>query len=888
MSTNLNKLLVVWHGQLHESVTKANDAGKVVEKREAAVMSFETPLSGQTCAELITKILQQNLLPGLLTTLDGKEYVTPARLDSEIEDTVLSKGGRVNVVDLQSVLNIDFRYIEARARLLLDRKQDAWVITYFEKMDMEINRVLADAGWVSIGTLCQKFHLSLQFLQKHIEKRVEKAINGRTDPSFPGIVFTDRYAVELKTIIADLINGLSSPIQVSTIQTQNNLPEPLFYPLLESLIKEGGFFGSFKGRREKAVYTPNSFKTAQSDSAKAFVRQNGYIGTLAEFISTFRHSQFIFLLHVHTKVQRVLKFPLNGFSEYYNIIKLEIDDPPRDFLKREFPSILLLDTCAVTQSVVATVEASVEEVVQNDSWLDITLERQLVNIHDAEHTSFSSCTLSQHLAPSCFTDADVSALLRSLPILKSRPQLSKSSSTATADHSPMILASYVTTTGFIQQCTVAMRLYLQKKASGVVQANSRDDAKRSEGGDAADEEGSVAVTKKVKGGGRPSVKDGKRKKDLKGKVGAGDDESDGISQGEISFQLSLVFQDLDTDLRDLIAARLIKQLTEEYSQILKSVYLPAIPAEELDEAGDRTRSAERKRRMEELAGRANEAWCHIRLYTKGLAVFEGGTCRYTSSEPVTLFAFICVDNNVRASLEKHLLRTICLELIDLVIVQQAFVHHLQQWVPSGDDDARANALATRVLTEEQLHQLVERLPEEVRGGLVKVRKSASNGKVGWERRKERCAVDRGGQEFVIIVDFMSNFEIHMGVLSHLPLRKIDKKVERQALHQIHVSLLTQLRAASASNAAFVLHLVSLLLFQSSYGVPLHASGKFVPKIVRQLEPALKQAGQQDRAAKLAALQVAIVGSMRGEGGPIDEAAVEEVRRFGLEAVAKEG
>lgn len=60
----------------------------------------------------------------------------------------------------------------------------------------------------------------------------------------------------------------------------------------------------------------------------------------------------------------------------------------------------------------------------------------------------------------------------------------------------------------------------------------------------------------------------------------------------------------------------------------------------------------------------------------------------------------------------------------------------------------------------------------------------------------------------------------------------------------------------------------------------------MPKIVRQLEPALKQAGQQDRAAKLAALQVAIVESMRGEGGPIDEATVEEVRRFGLEAVAK--
>lgn len=108
---------------------------------------------------------------------------------------------------------------------------------------------------------------------------------------------------------------------------------------------------------------------------------------------------------------------------------------------------------------------------------------------------------------------------------------------------------------------------------------------------------------------------------------------------------------------------------------------------------------------------------------------------FNTYQYVILFAFIYIDDNVRASLEKHLLRTICLELIDLIIVQQAFVHHLQQWVPGSGNDTRADAepnapLAMSVLTEEQLRQLVERLPEEVKDGLVKVRKSASNGKVG--------------------------------------------------------------------------------------------------------------------------------------------------------------
>ncbi|RUS25600.1 hypothetical protein BC938DRAFT_471911 [Jimgerdemannia flammicorona] len=752
--------------------------------------SPSTLLSEQTCADLILKAIQLNLLPGLLTTLDGKEFVTPARLDSEIEEAVSTKGGRVNVMDLQGVLNVDFRYIEARAKSLLERKRGAWVLlggeiinsTFFDEMDTEINTILSDVGWVSIGTLCQNFHFSLHFLlqvrhrrctrpQKfltrlHIEDRLEKSIHGRTDMSFPGIVFTDRYAIQLKTTIAKLIDDIDSPTPVSTILTQNNLPEPLFYPLLESLIKQGGFNGSFRGRREKAVYTPDSFKAAQAESVKAFVSQNGYI-------------------------------------EYYSVAKLNTEELPRDFLRREFPGIMLLETCAATQSVVATVEASVEEMVQNDSWLDVT-----------------------HLVPPCFTDADTASLLQSLAALK--PHSQKSPSAATVEHAPLILGSYVTTTGFVQRCAEAMHAYMQKKASGVLVMDSKDDE--------AGEEDTATAGKRGKGGTKAGTKDGRKKNNAKGKNGVGEGESeDGISQREISLQIGLAFHDLDADLCDLIATRLAKQLAEQYVLLARSVYLPALPAEEPGEA-------KRKRRISELADRVNEAWFQARLCARGVGVFE--------------------DENVRASLEKHVLRTMCLELIDLVIVQQAFVYRLQQWLSFVGTNPET-PLMVGILTDEQLHKIVERLPEEVKIGLTNVRKSAGNGK--------------------IIADFLSSFETHVGLLSHLPLKKLDKKIERQTLHRIRVSLLTQLRAAPASNSALVLHLVSLILFQTCFGVPLHASGKFVPKIVRQLEPALARAGHQNQAARLAALQIAVVESVKGGGVPVEVAAVEQVRMIGLEA-----
>jgi len=35
-------------------------------------------------------------------SLSGREYVTPAQLESDIEDEILRAGGRVNIVDLQA------------------------------------------------------------------------------------------------------------------------------------------------------------------------------------------------------------------------------------------------------------------------------------------------------------------------------------------------------------------------------------------------------------------------------------------------------------------------------------------------------------------------------------------------------------------------------------------------------------------------------------------------------------------------------------------------------------------------------------------------------------------------------------------------------------------
>ena len=49
---------------------------------------------------------------------------------------------------------------------------------------------------------------------------------------------------------------------------------------------------------------------------------------------------------------------------------------------------------------------------------------------------------------------------------------------------------------------------------------------------------------------------------------------------------------------------------------------------------------------------------------------------------------------------------------------------------------------------------------------------------------------------------------------------------------------------SANTAPQLLHLTSLVIFQSLFQIPLYISGKFVPVIITEIKPKLDSAGQE--------------------------------------------
>lgn len=74
-------------------------------------------MSERNCIEIITKLIENKLLDVIFTN-DGKEYVTPQHLGKEIKNELYIHGGRINLVDLAQILNVNLSQISKVAFVL--------------------------------------------------------------------------------------------------------------------------------------------------------------------------------------------------------------------------------------------------------------------------------------------------------------------------------------------------------------------------------------------------------------------------------------------------------------------------------------------------------------------------------------------------------------------------------------------------------------------------------------------------------------------------------------------------------------------------------------------------------------------------------------------------
>ncbi|KAL3882424.1 hypothetical protein ACJMK2_028766 [Sinanodonta woodiana] len=548
-------------------------------------------LSERNLIEIVTKLVELRLVE-VIYTLDGKEYLTPQELTKEIKEELFVHGGRINLVELQQELNVDFSHIETKVNEIVKHDRNLTLVlgqlidkSYLDRIAEEVNDNLKEQGHVTVGELTKLYDLPADFLSE--------------------------------------------------------------------LLQKGQLAGSLSGgKHENATYIPDIYSKAQNEYVDCFYRQNGYL-------------------------------------EYDSLIRMGISDP-KGFIKKRYKSELLLylSTCCAGHAIQDQMDASIEEALSNEAWVDVM----------------------PHL-PSVFSPSDAGQLLGNY--LKSHPGLI------------LCCDTIVTTDKFIQSSYELFKPLMQAKAekdskSHPIFLNPDEDKKaalkssgetdkqekqelygKDERKEQRRKKATMAMPPSWKKNHLPGIHSTKhcgggtqgrevKTKSLKKKGKSSDfdnasaeDKAKPSSKGQ---QLELVFmtqEEIEKTLKQdkqykncpeefisEIAHKIIRPLTRQYQEIAKSIFLQNTGVDS---------SFARRKTQGDLEEKLSGLWTNAILFEKGMKLFS---------------------EEVQLQLGRHLLRTVCTDIVNLVLNSVATEHML-----SVAEEAQ--------ISPEGRAKLIQKLPKDV-------------------------------------------------------------------------------------------------------------------------------------------------------------------------------
>ncbi|CAO2580279.1 E3 UFM1-protein ligase 1 [Lemmus lemmus] len=558
-------------------------------------------LSERNCIEIVNKLISQKQLD-VVHTLDGKEYITPAQISKEMREELHVRGGRVNIVDLQQVINVDLIHIENRISDIIKSEKHVQIVlgqlideNYLDRLSEEVNDKLQESGQVTISELCKTYDLPGDFLTQALTQRLGRIINGHIDLDNRGVIFTEAFVARHKARIRGLFSAITRPTAVNSLISKYGFQEQLLYSVLEELVGTGRLRGTVVGgRQDKAVFVPDIYSKTQSAWVDSFFKQNGYL-------------------------------------EFDALSRLGIPDAV-NYIKKRYKNtqLLFLKAACVGQGLVDQVEASVEEAISSGTWVDIS-----------------------PLLPSSLSAEDAAMLLQQVM----RPFSKQASALIFSD-------TVVVSEKFLSNCTELFSQRMHQKAEKEMKNNpvhliTEEDLKQvsilesvnTNKKDKKDERRKKATegSGSVRGGGGGNAREYKIKK-IK-KKGRKDDDSDDESQSshagkkkpdimfmfqdEIEDYLKKHVQDAPEEFISELAEYLIKPLNKMYLEVVRSVFMSSTSAS----------GTGRKRTIKDLQEEVSNLYNNIRLFEKGMKYFADDT---------------------QTALTKHLLKTVCTDITNLM------------------------------------------------------------------------------------------------------------------------------------------------------------------------------------------------------------------------------
>ncbi|CAI9721445.1 Hypothetical predicted protein [Octopus vulgaris] len=610
-------------------------------------VSSHQKLSEKNVVEVVSKLLELKLIDVIYTT-DGKEYLTLQHLDKEILDELYVHGGRINLTDLKNILCVDFSHIESRVNELIKTTPGLSFVlgqlinsNYKEYIAEEIDEKLQERGHVLLTDLVLHYDLPKNFITLLVQQNIGGTIKGHLDTSNKDVLYTELYVSRIRAQVRGLFSAITKPTSLYNVRRKHNFQDQMFYSIVEELVGSGRLNGSITGQREKGTYHPNIFVRTQNQWVEDFYVQNGYL-------------------------------------EYDNLARLGITNA-KDFVKKMFKDeqLIYLSTCCVSVSLKEQVEASVEEALNDGSWIDISM-----------------------LVPSVFNVDDIKQLLSII--------LSKSSNAF------ICCDSIAVSNKLVSECKIPFSELMRNKAIKDSKSNTavfkvakklgssmknnevkedKRDSRKKKGGSKGGGGGGGASSSQAR---EVKTKVTKKKYCTSGSSKGGNEDSDEEVSGQ---HKTLSFMEIDEieeilkkekklldspeELVTEIATQLYRPLSQEYQEMAKTVFF--------ESTGIGSTSA-RKKTFAELQEKVCGMWMNILLIEKGIKLFS---------------------ETVQTVLIKHMLKSICTDITNLITSAVAVDHML-----SLADETQ--------VTPDVRNNVIAKLPEPQKSQLKKLNSSLNS------------------------------------------------------------------------------------------------------------------------------------------------------------------
>uniref|UniRef100_A0A4W5N9X4 E3 UFM1-protein ligase 1 n=1 Tax=Hucho hucho TaxID=62062 RepID=A0A4W5N9X4_9TELE len=563
-------------------------------------------LSERNCIEIVAKLVEEKKLD-VVHTLDGKEYITPSQISREIRDELYVHGGRVNIVDLQKVINVDWVHVEARANDIARSDKSVQLVlgqlideNCLDRVSEEVNDKLQEAGFVNISELCKNYDLPGDFLTEELSKRLGKVIQGQMDEYNRGVLFTPAFVSRHGARIRGLFSAVTRPTPVGNVIGVYGFQEHLLYSVLEELVNTGRLKGTVVGgRQDKAVYIPDIYSKTQNAWVDSFLKQNGYL-------------------------------------EFDSLIRLGIPDPV-SYIKKRFKSskLLFLRAACVGQALVDQVEASVEEAVNSATWADV-----------------------QPILPSCLSMEDVGIIIN------------EAMRTTNVQSTARVLGdTVVVSEKFISNCLCLFEETMQHKAQKEAKNNpvfliTEDDLKqgalmtentapsKKEKREAERRKKTTEGSSSKGGGGGCNAREVRiRKTKKKGRRDDDSDEETAVTpqnrnkQTEAPFmaleEITAVLEervcDCPEEILSELAEHLVRPLTKTYQEVVRTVFMSSTSS---------TTGVTKKRSVKDFQEELSNLYNNIRLFEKGTKLFSDET---------------------QVHIAKYVLKTVCTDVTNILV-----------------------------------------------------------------------------------------------------------------------------------------------------------------------------------------------------------------------------